>query len=254
MALDWNEDEVILAADLARENGWKGLRPTDLRVQELSRLLRHAPFHPIGERDEKFRNPNGVSRKTVDVATQHPDYQGRPTRGGHTDRRVLEAFLSEPERMRAVAAAVRQSIAVGGFTQLDPTDLDFADSEAVEGRLLLVSHRRRERDPRLRARKLRRNAADGHDLNCEVCGFNFSVTYGETGNGYIEVHHIRPLHDSGPTTTRLDDLALLCANCHRVIHRARPWITPSALKFIVEQEGSRPAIQGGPRRGNDSAR
>lgn len=44
--------------------------------------------------------------------------------------------------------------------------------------------------------------------------------YGELGTGYIEAHHKVPvaLIEEGETT-KLSDLAALCANCHRMIHR-----------------------------------
>jgi 5-methylcytosine-specific restriction protein A len=41
-----------------------------------------------------------------------------------------------------------------------------------------------------------------------------------------EVHHRRPLAEaSGPVTTRIEDLAILCANCHRAIHQTRPLLS-----------------------------
>jgi 5-methylcytosine-specific restriction enzyme A len=69
---------------------------------------------------------------------------------------------------------------------------------------------------------------------CEVCGFNFEQAYGKRGKGFIECHHTQPLEafakDGGKT--RLDDLALLCANCHRMVHSARPWLTVEELLFF----------------------
>ncbi|MHA7286576.1 HNH endonuclease [Arthrobacter sp. MDT3-44] len=56
---------------------------------------------------------------------------------------------------------------------------------------------------------------------------------GHRGHDYIDVHHILPLHASGPTTTRLQDLALLCANRHRMIHRGNPWLTPNELRAML---------------------
>ncbi len=58
-------------------------------------------------------------------------------------------------------------------------------------------------------------------LKCEVCDFDFEQTYGELGRGYIECHHIEPLNYRGGNSapTRVGDLALLCANCHRMAHR-----------------------------------
>ena len=36
--------------------------------------------------------------------------------------------------------------------------------------------------------------------------------------------------------TRLADLALLCSNCHRMIHRTKQWLTVEELKELVEQQ------------------
>ena len=95
---------------------------------------------------------------------------------------------------------------------------------AVEGaaRVRLVIHRARERA--LRDAKLdqaRALSPDGR-LRCEVpgCGFDFEAAYGQIGVGFAHVHHLNPLADSdGPSKTRLEDLAVVCANCHAIIHR-----------------------------------
>lgn len=90
-----------------------------------------------------------------------------------------------------------------------------------EQRRCFVTHRRREADAR--KQKLEKYAADnGGQLICEVpgCNFNFSEKYGELGTGYAQVHHKTPL-SSYPikgAETKLDDLAVVCANCHVMIH------------------------------------
>ena len=54
----------------------------------------------------------------------------------------------------------------------------------------------------------------------EVCNFDFGATYGEMGAGYMEAHHIRPVSTlTVGQRTKASDLALVCANCHRVLHR-----------------------------------
>jgi predicted HNH restriction endonuclease len=51
------------------------------------------------------------------------------------------------------------------------------------------------------------------------CGFDFERAYGELGRGYAHVHHKRPLSErDGDEVTRLEDLAVVCANCHAMIH------------------------------------
>jgi len=61
------------------------------------------------------------------------------------------------------------------------------------------------------------------DYTCEVCGFNFEKSYGDIGHNYIVAHHIEPLGQrQDPSKTKLEDIALLCANCHAMIHTKNP--------------------------------
>ena len=68
--------------DLVVGNGWHELSANDDRVVELSNLLQELPIHPEDARGPKFRSPNSVRRKMVDMATHHPDFPGRKTNGG----------------------------------------------------------------------------------------------------------------------------------------------------------------------------
>lgn len=235
MSIDWVRDEIILACELVQRNGWKGMNNSDQDVRELSRLLNASPLHPLESRDDRFRNPNGVARKTWDIATQHPDYPKKRTKGNRLDREVLEDFLMDPERMRAVAREIRAAIERPEIPTPSylGTEADEEDA-AAEGRLLLARHYRRERDPRLRRKKIKACKKRGLPIACEVCSFDFGTKYGSRGTDYIEVHHVLPLHVSGETRTKLSDLAMLCANCHRMIHRGRPWLTPMELKDLIQ--------------------
>lgn len=112
---------------------------------------------------------------------------------------------------------------------------DDEDMAASEGRLLIRRHVARERDRRLRQRKIQAVQLSGKVLACEACGFDFAQTYGERGRGYIECHHVIPLYMTGTRTTRLDDLSLLCANCHRMIHARPPWPTPVELRTLIDE-------------------
>ena len=76
----------------------------------LSDLLQRLPIHPMDVRGPKFRNPNGVARKTYDLATRHPDYHGTPTRGGAGDLVVLQEFLDDGPKMSAIADAIRAGV------------------------------------------------------------------------------------------------------------------------------------------------
>jgi len=71
-------------------------------------------------------------------------------------------------------------------------------------------------------------------LACEVCEFDFSIAYGNRGSGFIECHHTKPLATLGTgTKTHIDDFALVCANCHRMIHRRKPWLSIAELKGVI---------------------
>jgi predicted HNH restriction endonuclease len=76
---------------------------------------------------------------------------------------------------------------------------------------------------------------------CTVCSFDFLDMYGEHGRDFIEVHHTEPLHEKdirGEKTSlkkALPKIALVCSNCHRMIHRKRgKMLSISAIKKIVK--------------------
>ncbi|MES3091908.1 HNH endonuclease [Sphingomonas aerolata] len=86
-------------------------------------------------------------------------------------------------------------------------------------------------------REKRKAAAATGALACEVCGFDFEAAYGGLGAGYIEVHHTKPVHMLTPgTKTKLADLALLCANCHRMMHRKQSPIDLELLGNLIPEK------------------
>jgi len=234
---NWAWDELVLACDLVARNAWKGMDAHKPEVIKLSELLQRLPLHPESERAPTFRNPNGVGRKSHDIATAHPDHTGARTNGGRLDREVLHAFLEDPERMHAAARSIREGVLSGEFANL-PASEEEEDEEisAPEGRLLIRRHYARERNRKLRKQKIGQAQDRGQPIACEACGFDFGRTYGGRGSNYIEVHHIVPLHHIGESRTRLRDLALMCANCHRMIHVSKPWLTVEQLRSLVEEQ------------------
>lgn len=229
--LDWEREELVLAGDLVLGNGWRQLPATDLEVIELSALLRRLPLHPVWRRGPNFRSANSVARKTADIATNRPGHPGKSTRGGDMTKRVIAELETQPDLMHQFAKSIRQAEARGEFKSLTQPVAD-EDADASEGRLLIRKHVAYERDGNLRQRKLEQTIRSGRPIACEVCDFDFTETYGDRGKGYIECHHIIPLHVSGPGRRRVDDLALLCANCHRMVHRT-PWLTPPELQSLI---------------------
>src|SRR5262245_61508065 len=93
---------------------------------------------------------------------------------------------------------------------------------ALEGTWQLRLHHRRERSHTLIEQKKAHFKRAYGQLRCEVCHLCFEEVYPSfLGVDFIEVHHIVPLSaTSGVVRTTLDDLILVYANCHRMIHRS----------------------------------
>ena len=72
---------------------------------------------------------------------------------------------------------------------------------AEEGKQVTVTHLLYERN-RCIVNKKKQQAALKGELECEICHFNFEKVYGK-----------------GLHKTKLEDLILVCSNCHRMLHR-----------------------------------
>jgi 5-methylcytosine-specific restriction protein A len=135
--------------------------------------------------------------------------------------------------MHAQAAAIRAGIRTGDLVEL-PASTSLEEQEAAkEGRILVLRHLRRERSSSLRAEKIKKVLVRCGRLECEVCNFDFEKVYGDRGIGFAEIHHLTPLHVTGPVETTTSDLAVLCANCHRMIHRGSQWLGPAELRDLI---------------------
>ncbi|MFJ2216972.1 HNH endonuclease [Streptomyces sp. NPDC101062] len=238
---NWTRDELVLACALVVKNGWRELREGDRAVQELSDLLRSLPLHNgAANQLPEYRSVGSVSHKTTDLATNHPEHGGGRTKGGKLDLIVIKDFIDDEPRMLLSAQAIRDGISSGELTKLEEQPDEIADdgTTAREGRLLARWALSRERNPGLRARKIKAARARGIPIQCEVCSFNFGRIYGAMGEDFIEVHHVLPLHISGPRETKLADLAFLCSNCHRMCHRSyrgESWRTPAAVRAEMKK-------------------
>lgn len=97
---------------------------------------------------------------------------------------------------------------------------------AIEGRLLTRLHVYRERDKTFAAQVKKNYKAKYGKLTCEACGLDPVAVYGPSGERCIEAHHKIPIEELQPdSVTRVDDMAIVCASCHRVIHSVKPCLT-----------------------------
>lgn len=235
----WSQDELILALDLYLRHRASLPSKNHPEVQELSLFLgkmgRALGIGPV----TNFRNENGVYMKLGNFRRWDPNYikDGRKglAKGNKLEEGVWAEFAYDECRLAEVVAAIRTAVdhdlsipsALRELSKADEPEIQ----EAEEGRVLTRIHRSRERDRGLVASKKKQALAKWGKLECEVCAFNFLAEYGAAGEGLIDVHHLKPVHTLRPgEKTHLNDLALLCANCHRVVHSSKRWLDIEQLR------------------------
>ena len=206
---DWNRDETLLALDLLYRHGKPLDKGHDATV-ELSDILRAALIHPIDGRRSSFRNVDGVALKLQNLLSAIDP--GRGLSSSILDRALVAEFpRSRANEVSALALLIRDAIGRGEIAEFLPDDEIFA-----EGHLVTSRHRRRE--SKLRKRLLAKTGDD--QLICSICQFEAPQLERKLRESFFEAHHIRPLSETkGVVSTRVGDLSLLCASCHRYIHR-----------------------------------
>jgi predicted HNH restriction endonuclease len=232
----WSRDELILALNLYIQ--FKGNPPGkgNHGVVELSNFLTEMGSQ-IANRASDFRNSNGVYMKVMNFRRFDPTYiaQGKKglQRGNKLEQQVWNDFATDPARLALTANAIRLAVTKGAVASEEEED-EFAEAE--EGRILTRLHRIRERNRELVEKKKAAALRQYGCLKCEACAFDFKETYGSRGAHFIEGHHVKPVHTlvvGGKT--RLEDLVLLCSNCHRMVHVQRPWLTIEELKQVLRR-------------------
>jgi 5-methylcytosine-specific restriction protein A len=234
----WTRDELILSLDFYMRHKPSFPGKTSTEIQEFSGLLNRMGAKTSGDRDEKYRNTNGTYMKLMNFRRFDPDHEGGGLqRGGKDEEIVWNLFADNPVRLRQTAKTIiefvdvpRDKVALRGIEN------DEFEEDALEGRVLTREHRYRERDATLIKRKKDKHAAEHGQVSCAACGFDFYDSYGERGEGFIECHHTKPVSELRPgERTKLSDLVLLCSNCHRMIHRRRPWLQIEELRALLQK-------------------
>jgi hypothetical protein len=225
-----NPDYNILLEAILERLAARGILVTRIALE--SKPFSHLP---IAERTLRLEQAYPVDLRQVDIgrfrrgvgssmSTMHQAPDAR--RPGNSNRRI-RIYLSRP-----VAAADLLAWEWSPHTPVESSGTagdtigvgESPPPAGLEGALRRRLARHRKREKRLRAFKIREHLAQGKRLACEVpgCGFDFEETYGELGKNYAHVHHLKPLGSrGGDEVTRLEDLAVVCANCHAMIHRGR---------------------------------
>ena len=108
--------------------------------------------------------------------------------------------------------------------------VEFIELSAEETTRKIRTHFKIERSLKIRKAKVEQYKNLNGVIDCENCLFDYAKRYPILGDGFIEVHHKKQLALLMPNErTYLSDLMLLCASCHRMVHRARPPHSPEFL-------------------------
>lgn len=247
------EAELILPALFCIDNGGQ-ISTTEL-IACLRSLLR-----PTGEdaklldgrSDDKFSQKvrNLKSHKTLERynLAAYSQKQWQLTSVGkeylESQRPLLEYLIQQNFGYEIQQEALSQVIEPSQTQEqleLFDEDIKVEDIQILEGRKRVVRQEIYERSARLRDLAIRYYTDQGR-IKCSVCDFDFATTYGSHGNGFIEIHHIKPIfsysdQDINQTLEdALTNVAPVCSNCHRMLHRKRDRIMPvEELREIVHR-------------------
>lgn len=105
------------------------------------------------------------------------------------------------------------------------------DCSLIEGATKKVITNAYERNPKARAECIKI-----YGVICACCGFNFQKTYGDIGQDFIHVHHIKLLSEIKKEykVNPKEDLRPVCPNCHAMIHRRTPPFSITEIKKMIE--------------------
>jgi len=171
-----------------------------------------------------------------------PTYTGKGLdAGSKLDEVVWDQYADNRVELSAMADIIRtkyQKVTRPSPNTSDAIKID-DDEEFPEGRIIQRLHTTKERSASASRKKKQQVIARTGALKCEVCSFDFQLFYGDDGSGFAECHHKKPLQElNREVKIRLEDLAIVCANCHRMLHRIRPWVSVEELRSLLVSRGT----------------
>ena len=208
---------------------------------------------------EKYRNANGDEDKNSFIARMNDMFETDPHNGtiGCIILSDFQAF-DTPVYLSDIGVDFKNSVVSGKgitesevnailqygsstvgnvirkLTEVDRIGFTEDDEGFPEGKLKLKQHLVRERNPEVIKLAKERYLQLHGKLICEVCEFDFAARYGDIGEGFIEGHHTKPISEMAEDeVTMVEDIALVCSNCHRMLHRKRPWLSINELKQLL---------------------
>jgi 5-methylcytosine-specific restriction protein A len=232
---NWTRDELILALVLYHDSPAARGNSRHPGVVELSELLQELPIYPEKFRPPNFRNPNGVAMKLSNFLVCDSEYSGAglQQRAG-LEQAIWDEFSNNLSKLRQIAASIREHYPIlngAGASSL------IEDDGVEEGGILHAKHKYYERNKSIVQRKKKEVFGKLMALKCEVCEFDFACVYGELGIEFAECHHTKPVSMmKNGEKTKLTDLSIVCANCHRMLHKKHEPFSIAELKAVLMKE------------------
>jgi predicted HNH restriction endonuclease len=89
----------------------------------------------------------------------------------------------------------------------------------------------------VRNAKLRVAAKKKWGLKYYCCGFHFEKFYGQAAKGSAIVHHLQTFTTASDQQRKatIEDVRVVCANCHYILHLKNPPMGVNELKEIISQ-------------------
>ena len=221
-----NEDQQRFAIELIQ-------RGSCFIAYEINREIRFAPSRYIG-----YKN------NSIDLHRNNPSKDGRKTNPAIT--KVVGIALEKNKFLEKEFLKFTSSLGIkpnnkkrkywSNENPIKSNNIkDDSINEFPEGALVERKHLYRERNKRLINLAKKKYFDQNNHLNCFCCGFNFEEMYGERGKGFIEAHHTKPISEMKlGESTDIEDIALVCSNCHKILHRTRPWLTIEQIGSLIQ--------------------
>ncbi len=236
---NWTRDETILALNLLFQLGDANPSPFDERVIKLSETLNQLPIHPQELRKEHFRNHAGVAFKIQNLKSVATG-KGL-TNVSNMDKAIWKEFGNKPKEVQRLANEIIIDCSI--FNEADSLNDTVPDDETfAEGKIITETHKRKERNTKLR-KIIIADRKKSNKMFCDICGIKPYFNDVIDDCTIFECHHIVPLSQSGGLVeTKKEDMAFLCANCHKAIHqriaKEKRWISPDEMKSLISSQNS----------------
>lgn len=93
----------------------------------------------------------------------------------------------------------------------------------------------------VRSVPLRLEAKRHWGTHCYCCGFSFEEFYGNPGEDVAIIHHLKGFDgpDGGARESSVNDVRIICSNCHYIIHRQNPAVEVDDLRRQIARRWSR---------------